>query len=195
MTAPVRFPWRDSAGVTIVEFAFVAPVMLVLLGGLLELGYVAFARSTLESAILDASRTARVAECPGEAAALIEAELVSRMAVVASHDGQPPVLAVRAYGGEFGNVGNPEPFNDLDANGSFDAGEPFTDLNGNGGWDADMGKAGDYGSFGEVVEFTATFKVASLLPFVAARINGNAGFYPISAETVVRNEPLKEATC
>jgi hypothetical protein len=186
---------RDPAGVTIVEFALVAPVMFVLLGGLLEFGYVAFARSTLESAILAASRSARVAECPGEAAELIEEELVARMAVVVSHDGEPPQLTVRSYGNEFGNVGNPEPFNDLDASGRFDPGEPYTDINGNAQWDEDMGKTGDYGSFGEVVEFSASFNVASLLPFVAARINENDGFYPISAETVVRNEPFKEVSC
>lgn len=195
MIARLRHVLRDRAGVTIVEFAIVAPVMLLLLGGLLEMGYVAFARSTLESAILDASRTARVAECPGEAATLIEEEVVARMAVVASHDGQPPVLEVRSYGEDFGNVGNPEPFNDLDGNSSFDPGEPFTDINGNGEWDADMGKTGDFGSFGEVVQFSARFNVASILPFVAALINDNDGFYPITADTVVRNEPFKEVTC
>ncbi len=195
MIAPLRRLGRDTGGVTIVEFALVAPVMFVLLGGLLELGYVAFARSTLESAILDASRTARVAECPGEAAALIEQEVVDRMAVVISHDGEPPVLTVRSYGNEFGNVGNPEPFNDLDGSASLDPGEPYTDINGNGRWDDDMGKTGSYGSYGEVVEFTATFEVASLLPFISARINDNEGFYPIAAETVVRNEPFKEVEC
>ncbi|MCZ8137067.1 MAG: pilus assembly protein [Porphyrobacter sp.] len=186
---------RDSAGVTLVEFALVAPVMFVLLGALLELGYVAFARSTLESAILDASRSARVAECPGEAAALIEQEVNDRMAVVISHDGAPPEFTVRSYGDEFGNVGNPEPFNDLDASGTYGPGEPYTDINGNARWDDDMGREGNYGSFGEVVQFTATFEVASLLPFVAARINGNEGFYPIAAETVVRNEPFKDVEC
>jgi hypothetical protein len=185
----------DSSGVTLVEFALVAPVMFLLIGALLELGYVAFARSTLESAILDASRRARVAECPGQAAALIEQEVVDRMAVVISHDGAPPQLTVRSYGNEFGNVGNPEPFNDLDASGSFDPGEPYSDINGNGRWDDDMGRQGNYGSFGEVVQFTATFEVASLLPFVAARINDNEGFYPIRAETVVRNEPFKDVAC
>jgi hypothetical protein len=186
---------HDSAGVTLVEFALVAPVMLVMICGLLELGYVAFARSTLESAILDASRRARVAQCPGEAATLIEQELDDRMAIVISHDGAPPVLTVRSYGSEFGNVGTPEPFNDLDASGSFDPGEPYSDINGNGEWDADMGKAGSYGGYGDVVQFTATFNVASLLPFMAARINGNAGYYRIVAETVVRNEPSKDVTC
>lgn len=195
MIARLRRLGRDTGGVTLVEFALVAPVMFLLIGALLELGYVAFARSTLESAILDASRRARVAECPGEAAALIEAEVIDRMAVVISHDGAPPEFTVRSYGNEFGNVGNPEPFNDLDASGSFDPGEPYTDINGNGRWDEDMGKDGSYGSFGEVVQFTATFEVASLLPFVAARINGNEGFYPIAAETVVRNEPFKDVSC
>lgn len=186
---------RDVRGVTVVEFAVVAPVMLIFIAGLLELGYVTFARSTLESAILVASRESRVAECPAEVADLLRSELTDRMEVVMSHDGQPPVLTVRSYGTNFSNVGNPEPFNDIDGNGSFDPGEPYTDTNGNGGWDVDMGKDGNFGAFGEVVEFSASFNVASLLPFFAAAVNNNEGFYTIRAETVVRNEPFKLATC
>lgn len=186
---------RDETGVTAVEFAFVAPVMFLLLGGLLELGYVAFARSTLESSILVASRASKVAECPAQNAELIRAELADAMSVVASADGQPPVLIVKSYGTSFGNVGNPEPFNDINGDGEFNDGEAYTDINGNGEWDADMGKTGNFGAFGEVVAFSASFNVPSILPYMSEALNNTAGFYTIKAETVVRNEPFKEATC
>ncbi len=186
---------RDDRGVTIIEFAFVAPVMLLFLGGLLELGYVAFARSTLESSILIASRASKVAECPAEVAELIRADLAESMTVILSADGKPPELVVKSYGSNFSSVGNPEPFNDINGNGKFDPGETYTDINGNGQWDSDMGKTGNFGSFGEVVAFTASYNVPSLVPFVSSTISNTDGYYRITAETVVRNEPFKEVTC
>lgn len=186
---------RENSGVTIIEFAVVAPVMFLFIGGLLELGYVAFARSTLESAILDASRASKVTDCPTENASLIEEKLEERMSVVRSSDGNPPILTVQSYGADFRNVGNPEPFNDIDGNGQHDIGEPYTDTNGNGKWDPDMGKDGNYGNFGDVVRFSATYNVVSILPFISSKINKNDGFHPITVVTVVRNEPYKDVSC
>ncbi|MEQ8411903.1 MAG: pilus assembly protein [Erythrobacter sp.] len=186
---------RNREGVTIVEFAFVAPVMFMLILGLLELGYVAFARSALESSILVASRQSKVAECPAQTAKLIEAELIDRLSVINTFNQQAPKLEVQSYGTNFRNVGNPEPFNDIDGSGTWDPGESYTDFNGNGQWDEDMGKTDNYGEFGEVVKFSASLEVVSLVPFVASAINGNEGFYRLSAETVVRNEPFEDAEC
>lgn len=39
---------RDTAGITIVEFAFVAPVLMLMLVGTIDLGYAAFVRSVVE---------------------------------------------------------------------------------------------------------------------------------------------------
>lgn len=192
---PLRSIWRADDGVTVVEFAFVAPVVLLLIGSFLELGYVTFARSTLESAILVAGRASRAAECPNDNAALIQAALNDKMSVIISADDKDPVLTVSSYGTGFGNVGNPEPFSDLDNNGKFDPGESFTDVNGNGQWDEDMGKDGDYGTFGQVVRFKASYNVPSLVPFIAAQINDGQNFYTVSAVTVVRNEPFQPTTC
>lgn len=185
----------DEEGITAVEFAFVLPVMAMFILGLLEIGYVIFARSTLESAVLAASRESRVADCPNENAEAIEAGIVRRMEVIASADGLPPQIEVESYGADFGDVGNPEPYNDLNNNGQRDEGEGYTDVNGNGEYDEDMGESGDFGSFGEVVRFTASFNVASLVPWVSDQINGGEQFYRIRSVTVVRNEPFSDATC
>lgn len=186
---------RDREGVTVIEFAIVAPVMILFITGLMEFGYVLFARSTLESAVMEAARASRVANCPNENAKAIEAEIQRRMRVISAGDKQPPVVKVEAYGGDFSNVGSPEPFDDDNGNGKRDAGESYTDINGNGVWDEDMAKTGDYGDFGEVVQFTATFNVISLVPFVASTVNDGKDFYPIQAVTVVRNEPFQDTTC
>jgi len=186
---------RDRKGVTVIEFAFVAPVMVLLLTALLEFGYVLFARSTLESSVLAASRSARVADCPKENAKALEEELQRRMDVVASADGQKAQLQVESYGSKFGDVGNPEPFDDADGNGIRDPGESYTDVNGNGSWDNDMGRTGNYGSFGEVVRFRATYNVRSLVPSVAERFTDGKGYYEIASTTVSRNEPFRETSC
>ncbi len=186
---------RDDNGVTAVEFAFVFPVMALFILGLLEIGYVLFARSTLESAVLAAARSSRVEDCPNANAEAIEAGIIERMAVITSSDGEPPVVTVESYGQEFGDVGNPEPFDDVNGNGKRDEGESYTDINGNGEWDEDMGEDGDYGSFGEVVRFTATYNVTSLVPWISDQINDGDNFYRIRSVTVVRNEPFVDAEC
>ncbi|MGB3471975.1 MAG: TadE/TadG family type IV pilus assembly protein [Erythrobacter sp.] len=185
----------DTQGVTIVEFALVAPVMLLFIGGILEIGYVTFARSTLESSILAAARASRVTECPNENAEELAEQLTKRMSVIMSADGAPPTLSVQSYGQKFGDVGNPEPFDDTDGNGTHSVGESYTDVNGNGEWDADMGQDGHYGTFGEVVEFKASFNVPSLFPWIAQRINSGQNFYTIESVTVIRNEPYEDASC
>ena len=195
MTRRFRSLHADQRGVTVVEFAMVAPVLMFFIAGLLEVGYVSFARSTLESSILAASRSSRVSDCPKENAKQLEEQLIERMSAIVSADGQPPQLTIEAYGQEFGDVDNPEPFSDDNNNGTRDPGESYTDVNGNSQWDEDMGQDGDYGSFGEVVQFSASFNVPSLLPFVANRINEGKDFYTIEAVTVVRNEPFREVTC
>ena len=184
----------DEQGVAAIEFAVVAPVMIVMLFGIMELGYLAYAKSSLESGVLEAARASRVTDCPEDNPALIEEALLSRMSEVRSSDGEPPVLTVSSYGGNFSNVGSPEPFNDIDGNGVFDAGEPYTDINGNAQWDADMG-SGNYGALGEVVQFSASYNVASFFPMLSFLRPGGEDDYAIEATTVIRNEPVWDAPC
>lgn len=186
---------REEDGTAAIEFAFVVPLMMILIGGFLEMGYLSFARSTLESSILEAARSSRVLDCPTDQADAIRDGLEARMADVSSADGEPPVLVVQAYGENFGDVDNPEPFDDADSNGVFDEGETYTDLNGNGEWDIDVGDEGNFGDIGEVVQFSASYNVPSLFPYFANVINDGRDFYTIRATTVIRNEPASSDTC
>jgi hypothetical protein len=63
-------------------------------------------------------------------------------------------------------------------------------VNGNGKWDPDMGESGSIGGAGQIVSYTATFRVKSMVPWIAKRFGDGSEDYPITATTVMRNEPV-----
>ena len=87
--------------------------------------------------------------------------------------------------GIFGNIGQPEPFHDIDLNGQYDVGEPFTDVNGNGQWDSDMGAAG-LGGPGDVVVYRVEYPWAIMTPLLQAATGETITH---KASIAVRNEP------
>ena len=66
----MRRPWPSpcsaacgaTAGVTIIEFAMILPVLLLLLLGLFDLGYRSYASSVLQGALHEAARMATVGD-------------------------------------------------------------------------------------------------------------------------------------
>jgi Flp pilus assembly protein TadG len=183
-----RLP-SDTRGMAAVEFAMIAPVMLLIVMGTIEFGYVSSARSALEAAVIRGARQIAASDCPAQRETILRTTVTNAMAHVASADGAAPRIESKAYAGQFGDVGEPEPFNDLNSNQRWDTDEPFTDVNGNTRWDADMGTSGSVGGAGQVVSYTATYNVRSLVPYVA-RLYSELDHHPIRATTVVRNEPL-----
>lgn len=193
---------RDRRGIATTEFALIAPLLITFIAGLMEFSYVGFARASLESATMKGARKVAASDCPAQRQGLLTDTIESAMKEVASSDGQKPQIETKSYGSSFGDVGEPEPFPDNDGdnidepgenNGQYDPGEPFTDVNGNGQWDKDMGSSGSIGGAGQIVSYTATFKVKSLLPFIARQFAGQ-DHYAIKATTVIRNEPVFRTT-
>lgn len=179
----------DVRGIAAVEFAMIAPAMLLIIMGTIEFGYVSSARSALEAAVIRGARQIAASDCPARRETILRDTVTNAMAHVASADGAAPRIESKAYAGQFGDVGEPEPYNDLNNNERWDTDEPFTDVNGNGRWDTDIGVSGSVGGAGQVVSYTATFNVRSLVPYVA-RLYSDVDYHPIRATTVVRNEPL-----
>lgn len=58
----VRAFWRSDGGATAVEFALVAPLTLLLLGSILEVGVIAFMSAGLDNAVTAAARTVRTGQ-------------------------------------------------------------------------------------------------------------------------------------
>lgn len=176
--------WRRQDGALTVETALSVPLFLTLVVGTLEVGNYFFLASSLENAVLRASRFgvtgADGSELNREAQvlAIIERETFGRIPITA-------VTIETEVFEQFGDIGETEPYVDMDGSGNWEAGEPFTDVNGNGIWDDSLSVAG-LGGAGDIVLYTASFNAESLTGlFDWAHI-----MFPMQAAVAVRNEPF-----
>jgi Flp pilus assembly pilin Flp len=175
---------REEDGATVVEFAFVFPVFILAVLGTLETAIVIFISSSIEAAVLEASRYGitggtipgvtreeRVLHIVGDKTyGLVDMDLVGIDTLVYE---------------SFDDIGQPEPFEDANLNVVYDTGELFTDVNGNGQWDADMGEAG-LGGPSDVVVYRLTYDWGIVTP-VMRNVIGDSVTHVSSI--AVRNEP------
>jgi Flp pilus assembly protein TadG len=188
MIARAAFPRRfglasDESGVTVVEFAIVAPVMLLMLMGFFDLAHTEYARSVLQGAMQMAARNST-----------LESGLTSQTAIDTYVTDQVKLVVgtgatftpTRLSYSNFSAVGTPERYNDTNGNGKYDTGECFEDVNGNGQWDPDLGKTGQGGA-DDAVLYTMTVSYKRMFPM--ATMVGWPATQTISASTVLRNQP------
>ncbi|MGJ3521726.1 TadE/TadG family type IV pilus assembly protein [Nitratidesulfovibrio sp. D1] len=91
--------WRGEAGVSSLEVAFVLPVLLAMLFGLVEFGYNLFARSTVEKAAQVGTRFAVTGEGydTGNRVALIKDAARPLTQVLSGSTGTGVTILVRSY--------------------------------------------------------------------------------------------------
>ncbi len=179
----VRRLRRDESGTTVIEFAVLAPTLMVMLFGLLDLSHNMYTAQMLQGAIQHAARNSTVEGASGSAAALDNAV---REAVQAIAPGATLTYSRKSYS-KFVDALRPEDYNDVNANGTCDANEPFEDANGNGTWDLDPGRAG-FGGARDAVVYTVSVNYNRLFP-IYAFIPGQSRTISMSATTVLRNQP------
>jgi Flp pilus assembly pilin Flp len=168
---------RDARGAAAVQFAVLAPALLLV-------AMMLFVSGTMESAVLAASR----AGVTGFTEDGVSREERIRDIILDRTQGfvdmDRAVIRTLVYE-SFDQIGEPEPFTDENGNGVQDAGESFNDVNGNGAWDDDMGAAG-LGGPGDIVLYDIEYETGSITRF----------FEPIFGRVVhraavaVRNEPF-----
>ncbi|MFN4112720.1 MAG: TadE/TadG family type IV pilus assembly protein [Sphingomonadaceae bacterium] len=177
----------DTRGVTLIEFAFVSPVLILLLMGLFDFGFQVYARSLLQGAMQEAARNSTL-----EGADVTSASLDS--AVRRQVRNAIPNAAIsfsRTNYANFSDVRQPEEFTDTNGDGECNNNEPFEDLNGNGTWDSDRGSQGLGGARDAVLyEATATFPRV----FPLHRLMGGSSVVTVDASTVLRNQPFDTQT-
>ncbi|WP_174278603.1 TadE/TadG family type IV pilus assembly protein [Sphingomonas bacterium] len=172
----------DARGATAVEFAIVAPVMLLLMMGMCDLAYQSYVQAMLSGALQKAGRDATIQDAAGNTAA-IDSKVMASVRQVAAN--ATFVTSRKSYG-NFGQVA-PEPFQDNNNNGQYDkATECFTDVNGNNQWDVDPGLAGQGGA-NDVVYYTITATYPRLFPM--AGLMGWSSTQSVSAQTLLKNQP------
>lgn len=173
---------RDTSGATLVEFALVAPVLLLLLLGMFDMGYNYYVQSQLQGAVLRAARDSGIEGAENRRAAIDD------RVTEAVRDIMPQAKVEfdrRAYA-KFADVEQPEDYTDINGNSICDDGEPFEDANGNGMWDEDRGAAG-MGGARDVILYSVD--ITYRRPFGVSRLIGLPEDFSTTATTVLRNQP------
>jgi Flp pilus assembly pilin Flp len=174
---------KDESGATVVEFAMIAPVLLVTLMGLFDFSYNIYAESMIEGAVQKAARDSTIEQFANNPAALDAHVREAVQSIVPSAD----VTFDRSAYSNYLDVGLAEDFTDTNEDGACNAGEPFVDYNGNGFWDDDRALEENGGARDAVLyEVTATYDRA----FPLAGLLGFEATTSVAARTVLRNQPF-----
>lgn len=180
---------RDRRGATIVEFAIILPVMMVLIMGLSDMLYQQYAQAILSGAVQKAGRDSTL---QGTDTSGVDTKVISMMASLLKAPSQSCPAAndatwcsKRAAYDTFTEVA-PEPFVDVDGDGICNHGEAFSDVNANGSWDADPGANGQGGA-NAVALYTMTMTYRRLFPVAA--LLGWSPNATITSTTLLKNQP------
>ncbi|WP_338446069.1 TadE/TadG family type IV pilus assembly protein [Pelagerythrobacter marensis] len=173
-------------GVTIVEFAIVAPVLLMFIFGIFDLGHGLYMQSVLQGAVQEAGRDSGL-ETGRAGQDAIDAEVRERVEAVMPFLEEDDLTIRRLNYETFSDVGTPEDFDDANGSGTYDDTECFTDRNDNGEWDPDVGAEG-LGGADDVVLYEVTVTYDRLFPFWRMVGLPHRGF--AQATTVMRNQPF-----
>ncbi|RDE05179.1 TadE family protein [Sphingomonas aracearum] len=181
---------RDRRGVTVVEFAIVAPVLCLFLVGAFDIAHTLYLQTALEGVVQKAARDATLES--GNTVTqqnVIDATVTRQVRELASN--VTPQFKRRFYR-TFSEAAaaTPEDWDDTNGNGTCDAGERYGDANGNMVWDADGGNAGQGGAkdatlYTVSLTFTPFFPLWKMLKRVGWKNS-------VSATTILRNQPYND---
>lgn len=187
----------DSEGAYLPEFAFVLPVLMLLILGMADMGHAQFTNSTIAGAMQKAGRDLTL-ESAGSKQAEIDAMVRARILKLVPSATE--ITFEKKSHFDFADIGEPEPVLGDNGNERCDPGERYVDVNESGAWEADRGKTG-IGGARDAVLYTATVSYPRLFP-----VHVMAGFFKddngkpivmspwrtLSASTVLRNQPFDE---
>jgi len=185
----LRRSWRSLArlggnarGATIVEFALIAPALLVVLLGLFDIGFNIYVASVMDGATQKAARASTIEGAETQGLAIDDAVRTAVHRVIPS---ATLTFERRSYA-DYSDIHQPEDFTDVDGDGACDNGEPFEDVNGNGVWDSDRGVDG-MGGARDAVLYTVDVSYPRVFPLM--HLIGLPAIVTNQTQTVLRNQP------
>ena len=174
---------HSTAGVAVVEFAMMAPVLLLLVIGALEIGYKVYAISTANGALREAARMASTGKYTGTQ---IDDKVKG---MIRAWRADADISIIKKSYSDFTGVGLPEPI----TSGSVASGSYcYEDTNGNSKWDEDRGAEG-LGDAEDVIYYEVTVKYPTLFAF-SQKTMGFTGEGQVKLNTIVSNEPYAPVT-
>ena len=178
---------KEQKGVTTIEFAFVAPALFLLVAAIMEVSLIFFALSTMEGAAYMASRAGKTGYIATESTReeTILGILDQRMGAL--FDTEKITVETLTYN-QFDQIGEGEPFIDVNGNSIREESENYTDVNGNGQYDLDMGIAG-MGNASQIVVYVINYPWPIATPIMGQWF-GEDGIINLTARAVTQNEPF-----
>lgn len=186
----------DTRAATVIEFAIVSPVMMMMIMGLGDVLYQIYAQSLLNGALQKAGRDSSI-QGGDILGSTLDGKVVSIVGTIVKNPANSCAAApsgatwcsTRRNYDNFTEVA-PEPFTDTNGNGQRDPGECFSDVNNNGTWDADPGANGGFGGQGGASAVTLyTMRITYPRLFPVAGLLGWSSTATIKATTLLKNQP------
>lgn len=199
---------RQGEGATMIEFALIFPIVLMISFGILEISLCMASLVTLEGGLKEASRygiTTQSTAPPdvnkvptafkvGNDNRLMTIGYILNENTLDLIDLNTATITTQVYS-SFSAVQDGEQYNDVNLNNQYDVGEPFSDTNCNGVRDGPGAASTGIGAAGNIVVYTVAYNWRILTPIIGQWLGkpdpNNAGRYiiPMSSSIVVKNEP------
>ena len=173
----------DENGATLVEFGLVAGPFILMLMGIMDLGYRGYVDTVSKSVLHKVARDASTGEMT---VAEIKQQVNSGLEDLVLNDAGVKVKTESYF--DFTNIGKPEKLTtDKNGNGEVDPGDCYIDNNNNDVFDIDYGIEGTGGP-DDIVSYTIEITSPRLFPL--ASMMGMDEIMTISNSTAVRNQPF-----
>lgn len=176
---------HNDRGATLVEFAFVAPILVLMLMFLFDTGYYFYARSILTGEVQAAARASALETATDTNRALLDSSVETAVKrLVGGGRLSFDRLSFKSYGRAQSRA---EAFVDANGDGICNNNESFDDANRNGFRDADSGVAGQGGAK-DVTIYSVTLQYDRIFPM--AYLLGWSQQVDMTARTILRNQPF-----
>jgi len=177
---------RNNDGATLTEFAFVAPILILMIMGVFDMAHSQYTTALMNGAIQKAGRDLTL-ESAGSSESTIDAKVISEVRIVVPESATVTLEKLSHF--DFEDIGEAEEYTDNNGDGACNDNEPFVDSNGNGQWDANRGETG-IGGARDAVLYTAVVKYPRLFPMYG--LAGLPQDVELRASTVLRNQPYDQ---
>jgi Flp pilus assembly pilin Flp len=191
MALPLLKAKHDECGASIMEFGLIAPVVMFMLLGAMDIGHSYFVRATLDGTM---QRAARSSSLEGSVSTVAQDVIDERVKEsVRTLAPAATITTTRRYYSTFSDAASAkaEVVNEVPTsmNQRCDPGETFMDANKNGVWDADGGSDGQGGAKDIVI---IKYKVRYPRLFPMAALAGWPSYVELETSSVLANQPYGE---
>lgn len=182
----------DRSGTTTLEFAFVGPVLFLMIFGIFDMAHTQYTSSVLHGAVQKAGRDLTLENATSRQVS-VDARVRDQIASVMPAGATVTFEKLSHF--DFADVKEPEPYTDQNGDGTCNNNEPYEEINEVAGWQNDRGKDG-LGGARDAVLYTAVVTYPRLFPIHKLvelfGVNGMSPNVALEASTVLRNQPFDE---